>query len=128
MAEGDGRPDDARRCFERAWETRTDPFEAAIAAHYLARHQSSPESVLHWNQTALDEALLVEDARKNGLLPSLYLNLGKSLEDLGRPAEARRQYELASASADALGDDGYGRMMRQGIAAGLERSRAYSGA
>ncbi len=123
LAEGQG-ADEARALFERAWRMRSDHFEASIAAHYLARHQPSLELALHWNEVALTEASLVADTRTRGLLPSLHLNLGKAFEDLGRMPEAREQYALASVCTDALDDDGYGQMMRQGIAAGLERTRS----
>ncbi len=53
MAEGDGRPDDARASFEVAWAARRDDFDAAVAAHYVARHADD----LAWNLLALRHAL-----------------------------------------------------------------------
>jgi len=49
----DGTPAEARRLFERAWAARRDDYDAAIAAHFLARHQPSAADTLHWNALAV---------------------------------------------------------------------------
>ena len=121
MAEGDGRRDDARRLFAHTWTTSTDDFERCVAAHYLARHQASPAETLHWNQESLTRARLVSDDRVRDFYPSLYLNLGRSYEDLGQHDEARRYYDLAAESAGGLLADGYGAMVRRGIRDGQRR-------
>lgn len=121
-AEGRGDPESARALFARAWESRTNHIEAAIAAHYVARHQDTGEETLLWNRRALDEALAGDPALVSGLLPSLHLNLGRSLEDAGNVDAARRQYVLAEEAGHTLGDDGYGQMIRGGIAAALART------
>lgn len=121
MAEGRGQSDVARDLFARAWAARTDDFDACVAAHYLARQQDSVEATLRWNQEALARANAVGDERVRGFYPSLYLNLGRSYEDMGDRDAARRSYEQAAARADDLPDDGFGAMLRRGIAAGLRR-------
>ena len=121
QAEGAGRHDEARALFARAWEARTDDWEACIAAHYLARHQPTPEDTLRWNQEALARADAVTDDRVHGFYPSLYLNLAHSHEQLGNLAEARRFYELAAAESAALPGDRYGGVVRQGIENGRMR-------
>jgi tetratricopeptide (TPR) repeat protein len=123
-AEAAGRLDDARRCFLRAWEARTDDFEACIAAHYLARHQDEPQETLRWNQEALARADAVGDERVRDFYPSLYLNLGWSHEQLGDEAEARRCSCLAATLAEELAADTYGSTVRQGAAKGLARTGA----
>jgi hypothetical protein len=120
-AEGAGRPDEARALFARAWDARSDDFEACIAAHYLARHQPTPADTLAWNRRALDLADAVADERVRGFHPSLYLNLAHSHEQLGDLAEARRFYDLAAAASAALPDDRYGGTVRQGIENGRGR-------
>jgi hypothetical protein len=122
MAEGQGRGDDARDLFEQAWAARKDDFDACVAAHYLARHQPSPEETLRWNREALSRAEKVGDDRVRGFFPSLYLNLGRSYEDVGDPGEARRIYALAAEKLGVLGDNGYGDMVRRGIAEGRRRT------
>src|SRR5688500_12732661 len=52
----EGTPADARRLFERAWAARRDDYDAAIAAHFVARHQATPADALHWNALAVRHA------------------------------------------------------------------------
>ncbi|MBC3191477.1 hypothetical protein H7X46_10425 [Pseudonocardia sp. C8] len=51
-----------------------------------------------------------------GFHPSLHLNLADVHRRLGHDEEARRHLALAGDHAGALRDDGYGRMIRSGIA------------
>jgi tetratricopeptide (TPR) repeat protein len=122
QAEGAGRHDDARALFAQAWDARTDDWEACIAAHYLARHQPTPEDTLRWNQAALHRADAVTDDRVNGFYPSLYLNLAHSHEQLGNHAEARRYYDLAAAESSELPEDRYAGIVREGIRKGQART------
>jgi len=55
---------------------------------------------------------------------SLYLNLGKSYEDLGQCDDARRYYDLAAKNVADLPTDGYGAMVRRGISSGQRRTNA----
>lgn len=128
MAEGRGEPEAARALFQQAWDERDGDVHAAIAAHYLARQQTTPAATLEWNERALEHALAAgDDPRVRGFFPSLHLNLGKSHEDLGDHDRACEHYALAQARSDALGDDGYGAMVRRGVAAGLRRVEAAGG-
>jgi hypothetical protein len=96
QAEFEGRKEEARALYRRAWETAADDYEACIAAHYVARFQDRPEDVFHWNQTALTHADAVRDERVQDFYPSLYLNMGHSFELLGNSSEARRYFDLAA--------------------------------
>jgi tetratricopeptide (TPR) repeat protein len=120
-AEMEGRIDDARLLFVQAWEQSKDDYEACIAAHYVARHQKSPEESLHWNKEALDRADAVSDERVQSFYPSLYLNMGKAHEDLGNREAAKRHYELAAAKTSNLPEGRYGDLVRDGINRGLQR-------
>lgn len=113
---------EAKALYEQAWADRSNDLESCIAAHYLARVQETPEENLAWNSRALEhgEMLPVDEVRE--FLPSLHLNVGKSLENLGDRAAARLQYELAALNAAVLPDDGYGKMIRHGIEKALKRS------
>lgn len=96
QAEFAGRIDDARAFFLQAWQTAHDDYEACIAAHYMARHQETPQAVLHWNQEALTRANTVGDERVQHFYPSLYVNMGHAYELLGDLAAAQRYYQLAA--------------------------------
>jgi hypothetical protein len=89
QAEFAGRPDEARRLYEPAWEERTDDYEACIAAHYVARVQPDPEQRLRWDREALTRAEVVGDDWVKDFFPSLCLSLGHACELAGQPAEAR---------------------------------------
>lgn len=97
QAELAGRKDVALQCYQAAWDAATDDTEACIAAHYLARHQPTPEATFHWNQVALQRAEAVGNERVQAFMPSLYLNMGRSYELLGNVTEAQHYYSLASA-------------------------------
>jgi tetratricopeptide (TPR) repeat protein len=126
QAEAEDRFADARTLFEQAWAVRHDHLDACIAAHYLARHQHTPEHRLHWNQEALRYADAVASQQEASeqiaaFYPSLYLNLGRSHEDLGDYTTARDYYQLADEKVKLLADE-YGDIVRKGIAAGLQRT------
>lgn len=121
QAEMAGRREDAAALYQRAWDSRTDDFEACIAAHYLARLQSDPASALHWNQLSLQHAEAVADERVSGFYPSLYLNLGKAHEDLGDREKAREFYQHAARQLDALPEGKYAEIVKRGIAEALAR-------
>ena len=120
-AEGEGRLYEAAELFQQPWAARHDDLEACIAAHYLARHQSTPEDTLRWNEEALARAEGVGGERAQGFYASLYLNLGHSHEKLGHTAEARRFYDLAAGQLDAVPDGRYGDVVRGGIENGRTR-------
>lgn len=96
LAEFEGRLDDARGLYLRAWESAKNDYEACVAAHYMARRQPKPEDALRWNLIALARADATSDARCRDFYPSLYLNLGESHERMGNAAEASRYYDLAA--------------------------------
>src|SRR5512139_3501256 len=102
-------PDDhARRC---------------VLAHYLADQEPVLADEVAWDELALAEhALLADDAlaavgipSARGMAPSLHLNLGDGYLRQGRLDDARRQLEAGLAAADALGDGGYGDLVRGGL-------------
>jgi tetratricopeptide (TPR) repeat protein len=120
-AEGEGRIDEAKRLFEQAWSEAVTDLEKATAAHYVARHQNSVAGKLKWDLTALEFGLRLPDDQAKALLPSLHLNVAKCHEDLEQPTHALAHYKQAQVYAAYLPDDGYGRMIRAGIEAGVER-------
>lgn len=123
-AETEGRDADARELFEQAWRTATDDYEACVAAHYLARHQPTPQETLRWNQECLDRANRVGDERVTGFYASLHLNLAKAHRDLAEPEEARRHFALAAAHVNDAPQGSYADGLRFTIAEGLREDRA----
>lgn len=121
--EGRNDAEGASALFHRAWDLARTPEEKYVAAHYLARQQPNTESKLVWDRIALEQALLSDKADSHAVLPSLYLNIGKCHEDLGQRQPAGENYQLALQHSDALHDDGYGKLIRNGILAGLQRVR-----
>ena len=120
-AEMKGRRDEARSLFLQAWELRQDDVDACIAAHYVARHQETPAETLRWNELALTHAISASADSIRSFYPSLYLNLGKSYEDLGDTARARELYELGERCISDVPDGGYADVVRQGLHNALQR-------
>jgi hypothetical protein len=110
QAEGEGRDADARDLFHRAWDASTNDYEACIAAHYLARHQTTAEDTLHWNWVALDRAHASQDECVRPFLVSLHLNLGRCAEEEGAMTEAHAHYQWALAALLQV-EEGCGRDM-----------------
>ncbi|MGW2006712.1 hypothetical protein [Streptomyces nigrescens] len=119
QAEAEGRAGTARALFQQAWDSAADDYEACIAAHYLARHQNSPEETLRWNQECLDRADRAGDERVAGFYPSLHLNMGHACRQLGRPALAHTHFLRAAERVEQAPEGQYGDWNRIAIAAGL---------
>jgi hypothetical protein len=113
----------ASELYRQAWERAQSPLERSTAAHYLARVQADPAESLRWNLCALEEAGLVGGEEVRAIYPSLELNVAHGYEQIEDQAKALEHYELAQRAAGALEDDGYAKMIRKGVAAGLERVR-----
>lgn len=107
--------------YMQAWGARQDDYDACVVSHYVARLQQTPEDVLSWNQESLNYADKVNDERVEIFYPSLYLNLGKSHEDLGNRDEARKYYQLAEGTLHVLPEGGYADMVKHGVTEGLKR-------
>jgi tetratricopeptide (TPR) repeat protein len=116
-----GRRDEARSLFLQAWELRQDDVDACIAAHYVARHQETPAEALRWNELALTHAIRSSSDSIRSFFPSLYLNVGKSYEDIGNLARARELYEQGEQRLTDVADGGYGEIVRQGLQNALKR-------
>ena len=114
-----------RQALLACWE-QTDPTEHAfrcVLAHYLADMEDSVDDEVAWDTTALaeyahlrgDDPAGVGIPAASGLAPSLHLNLGDGFLRQGRTAEAAEQLHAGLGAVAALGDDGYGRMIRDGL-------------
>ena len=118
-----GRRDEARSLYLQAWELRQHDVDACIAAHYVARLQETPAETLRWNELALTHANRASSESIRSFFPSLYLNLGKSYEDVGNLSRARELYEQGELRLTDVPDGGYGEIVRQGLQNALKRVR-----
>ncbi len=118
----DGDAAQALALFEQAWALRRDDFEASVAAHFVARHQTTARATLEWNERALHHADAITDERVASLLPSLCLNLADSYR-LNAQLDRAEQLALRGLSAlDQLpSDDGYAQFVRNGLDRLLQR-------
>lgn len=119
--EGAGEKEKAQKLFMQAWNEAVDDFEKFTAAHYVARHQNTIADKLKWDELSLELALKINDQSIKQSLPSLYLNVAKGYEDLNDFEKALENYQLALPFVGFLPDNGYGKMIRSGIEAGLIR-------
>lgn len=119
--EGNGNLEGAARLFAQAWEESQNDYESCIAAHYVARHQPTVERTLWWNQEAIDRARRVSDGSADGFFASLYLNLGKSYEDLGNRIRAGELYQCAAEKLSVVPAGAYRDIVQEAIDRGFER-------
>jgi hypothetical protein len=122
-----GDRDGARELFAQVWEEiggeLGDPLHVCVLAHSMADVQDDVEQELVWDLRALAVIDLVTDERilaagvpmtVDALRPSLHLNLADCYRRIGDPARAREHLRLAQDGMGALGDDDYGRLIRDG--------------
>ncbi|WP_432992451.1 hypothetical protein [Dactylosporangium sp. CA-233914] len=123
-----GRREAARDLFAQIWDEiggeQGDPLHVCVLAHSMADVQDDVHQELLWDQRALAAADLLTDARVAragvalpvaGLYPSLHLNLGDCYRKLGDLGRAREHLQQAQAGIGALGDDEYGRLIKDGL-------------
>ena len=112
-----------------------DPFHRCAIAHAMADVQDDPHDELTWDLASLEAAGGLTDERlaaagvrgsARSFQPSMHLNLADVYQRLARHDESRHHLHAGLASLDALGDDGYRRMIREGLAR-IERKLDTSG-
>jgi len=118
----------ARRLFEEIWTEiggeQGDPLHVCTLAHSMADMQDDVHEELTWDLRALAAVDRLTDDRVAragvpltvaGLHPSLHLNLSECYRKLGDLDRARDHLRQARDTIGALGDDDYGRLIRQGL-------------
>ncbi|GAA3381745.1 hypothetical protein [Cryptosporangium minutisporangium] len=126
----------AHRLFAEIWDEiggeQGDPLHRSTLAHAMADVQDDVHEELVWDLRALTAAALITDARMGqaglslpvaGLYSSLHLNLSECYRKLGDLDRAREHLEQARATLGALGDDDYGRLIRDGLERVAEQLR-----
>jgi len=128
-AESARRHDEAATYFDQAWRASSNHFDACIAAHYIARHQTDSARSLFWNQVALaraDKLLEAGDDRVRAFYASLHLSLGMAHEKLGQIALARHHYHRATSGLDDIVDGEHRVLVEYGVTRGLKRTESAS--
>jgi hypothetical protein len=103
-----------------------------VLAHYLADTESDVGREVAWDERAFEEhGFLGDDDLKplgipsaRTLRPSLHLNLADGYHRQGRAELARAHLERGQAETGALGEDGYGKMIRAGLSNLAQRMSA----
>ena len=125
--EGQGKAKEAFDLFNFAWTLATNDLEKFTAAHYVARHQDNTTDKLKWDIISLTYALKVGDTETSDIMPSLYLNIAKCYEDLNELEQALENYRLGFSFVTDDMADGYPKMIKIGLTAGLTRTLAKYG-
>ena len=123
-----GQRDAARDLFTQLWADiggeEGDPLHVCVLAHSMADTQDDPHQELVWDLRALAAADRIKDDRAAaaevtlpvaGLYPSLHLNLADGYRKLGHRDQARVHLQQARETIEILGDDDYGRLIREGL-------------
>ncbi|MHA6624304.1 hypothetical protein ACU61A_02725 [Pseudonocardia sichuanensis] len=118
----------ARADLEAIWtevgQRGGDAFHRCVVAHFLADLQDDDRDELMWDERALAAVSGVTDERAQeydgslrvrGFMPSLYLSLADDHRRLGDPDRAHEFLGKARSVSDALGDDGYGELVRSAL-------------
>lgn len=123
-----GQREAARGLFAEVWNDiggeSGDPFHRCALAHWMADVQDDVHEELIWDLRALQAADLITEERAAqagvaspvvGFYPSLHLNVGECYRKLGDLDRAREHLERGRVAVGALGDDGYGQMIKGGL-------------
>ena len=123
-----GEREAARLLFDDLWDEiggdQGDPLHRCTLAHAMADVKDDVHQELLWDERALAAADELTDAHVAqagvalpvaGLYPSLHLNLSECHRKLGDLDRAREHLRKAEETIDALGDDEYGRLIRNGL-------------
>jgi hypothetical protein len=126
---GQGRREAARELFAEIWAeiggADGDPLHVCVLAHSMADVRDDVREELDWDLRALAAAGRLSDERVAAagvpmsvaaLYPSLHLNLADCYRKLGEMDRAREHLALARGGMGALGEDDYGRLIRDGLA------------
>ncbi|WP_040839008.1 hypothetical protein [Nocardia brevicatena] len=123
-----GEREAARLLFAEIWDEiggeDGDPLHRCTLAHAMADAQEDGQQELIWDQRALAAADLLTDTHlaqagvtlpAAGLYPSLHLNLSDCYRKLGDLDRAREHLHHAQDTIGTLGDDEYGRLIKDGL-------------
>lgn len=116
------------KCWD-IWGGTDSALERATIAHFLADTEQSTIDELRWDLIALEAATGSSESRCGdavqaplaAFLPSLHLNVGDAYRRLGDRNLSRKHAQLGLSTAHLLAKDGYGSMIKGGLARLLAR-------
>ena len=119
-----GQLQEARELLLRRWTLveHGDAFARLFLAHTMADVQDDPREELRWDLLAMQAYHDVSESRaseqdipggRDGLLPSLHLNLAWDYQKLGQRDQAAAEFEAGRRYLHLLRDDAYGRNVRE---------------
>ena len=88
--EDDGKIEEARTMFHKAWSEAKDDFEKFIAAYHLARQQKDITNKLKWMLTSLQCGLNINDGNVKSAYSTLYENIAQYYEELRDSNNAKK--------------------------------------
>jgi hypothetical protein len=128
-----GEKERGRHDLTACWDdtSEQDHAKRCVIAQYLADLQEDLDAEVAWDERALaayarvadDDFVPIGIPSARGLAPSLHLNLGDGYLRQGRVEDAQAQLD-AGLAQDVVGEDGYGRLIRTGLAGLAERLEA----
>lgn len=104
--EENGQAAEAAKLFLQSWNESTNDFEKFLAAHYIARQQTTVANKLHWLKTKLQYALKINDDAVRSAFPSLYSDMAKCYEELNNLPKAKAYADLAVSCKNNPSDKG----------------------
>lgn len=119
-------PDRRRARLLELWETLSPqgrPLQLCALGHVLADTETDSAKELEWDLRALEAATGTRESEDRApvnpvpesYLPSLHLSVGEGYRKLGDIERARLHVAFAANHIEALGDDGYGNLVRAGL-------------
>jgi rifampin ADP-ribosylating transferase len=104
--EHNGRTEEAKQLFCKAWNEAADDLEKFIGAFYMVRHEETIAKKLKWLDTALHYALNGENHNLQSTLPSLYFKMAQCYNELGDVGKEMQYRDLAVLHKDVVADKG----------------------
>lgn len=96
----------ASELFNKAWQEATNDFERFYAAYNVSRYQNEPTDQLKWLEMALQLAETMNNTAVNSAYSSVYIQMSKCCEALGKLEEAEVYLELSNSAKLAFSDKG----------------------
>ena len=112
---------EAKKKYELLWSLSYDDYDRYFLARILAAYQNSFEDQLDWWLTALEYWVKLDREAFEGVLPSLYFEIGETYENLMDFKNAKAHYLLGSSFLKYLPGGDMAKWVIEALADGIER-------